>query len=174
MEYLSNQHIKVFLTTIVKNVLFLIILTNFSCNKMKEQEFKVFGDESLLKDCKVNICKIYNNKTIIETIFYNGKKGLSTPDNNALYEIYFSYKDSLINKKRIENVFYGANDQINHFYINENNGMVSILFVGREAEIKSKQGFNIILIPVKDYIKQNKIENEEFISKEKKLFCNHY
>ena len=141
---------------------------------MDKQNFKVFGDQSLLKDCKINICKLYKNRTITETIFYNGKTKFSTPDNNALYLIYFSYKDSLVNKKRIENVFYGANDQVNHFYINENEGVISILFVGREAEIKTKQGFLTILIPQEKFFQQNNIDTVESINKEKKLFFDNY
>jgi hypothetical protein len=55
MAHLLNHRTKEFLTITVKTVLLSIVLINLSCNKMNEQNFKVFGEESLLKDCKISI-----------------------------------------------------------------------------------------------------------------------
>ena len=186
MVSLSNQHIKEFLTTIVKRILFLIVLTNLSCSKMDKQYFKVFGDESLLKDCKINVSTYrqisYNPTTSkyisteeLNTVLFNGKFcEIESLEDDNIYTFYFSYKDTLVSKECVENIYYGASDRISHFYITKIDGVVSVLFVGREGEIKKKRGLETVLIPVEDYFKKNKIENEEIISKEKKLFFDSY
>jgi hypothetical protein len=186
MENLSNQRIKALLTITVKTILFLTLLTQLSCNKMNEQKFKVFGDESLLKDCKINVStyrqisynpttSLYTSTEELKTVLFNGEFfEIESLEDDNIYTFYFSYKDSLINKRRIENVYYGASDRISHFYISKTDGVIAILFVGREAEIKKKQGFGTFLIPVEDYFKKNKIDNEESRNKEKKLFFDYY
>ena len=107
MVHLSNQHTKGFSTTIVKTILFLTLLTNLSCNKMNEQNFKVFGDESLLKDCKINIVnKTESENKIIESLLYKGKIQ-EIPINNEtgeFYKIYVSYNDDLITTIEFENI----------------------------------------------------------------------
>ncbi len=175
MEHMSNQPIKVLLIAIFKAIMIMLLLINLSCNNMNKEDFKVFGEEVILKDCKINIKKSYaenNNKT--ETVFFNGKLRNIEPDNYAVYSIYLSFKDSLVNVIHMENVFYGASDQINHFYIDKKQNMISVLFVGRESEIKSKKGFQKILIPIDDYFKTQNITDEKLIQEEKGKFFNLY
>jgi hypothetical protein len=167
-------------------VLLLIMLTFVSCNKINEQNFKVFGEESLLKDCKINISTYkqigYDNITSkytgteeLKTLLFNGNSNIvESSEEDSFYTIYFSYKDSLVNKIVMENVFYGASDRIAHLYINKVNGTISMLFIGREAEIETKQGFETILVPLDDYFRLNKINKDELKNKEKKLFFDFY
>ena len=151
-----------------------IILTNLSCSKMGKQYFKVLGEESLLKDCKINISIDNNIKELKTILFCENQYQVKFSENDSFYTIYFSYKDTHLNKIQIENVFYGASDRISNIYITKTDDLVTVLFIGREAEIKTKQGFEAVLIPMEDYFKLNKIDNEETKNKEKKLFFDSY
>ena len=177
MEHLSNQHIKEFLTTIVKNILILIILTNLSCSKMNKQYFKVIGEESLLKDCKINIVK--NTETGFETketLLLNGNLNeVKSLEEDFYYNIYLSYKDSLVNKLDYENIMGGENNQINHFYLYKDKDIIFFKFVGKEDFLKSiVERPKNVLIPIENYFKLNKIDNEETKNKERKLFFEYY
>ncbi len=141
---------------------------------MEKQNFKVFGEESLLKECKINI-SIDNEIKELKTILFNENNyQVEFSENDSFYTLYFSHKDTHINKIEIENVFYGASDRISNIYITKTGDLITVLFIGREAEIKTKQGFETVLIPIENYYKLNKIINEEAKSKEKKLFFDYY
>jgi hypothetical protein len=144
---------------------------------MSKQDFKVYGEEVILKDCKINIFiedETGNKKQ--NTILYKGKLNKITPETEIgeLYKIYVSYKDSHVNVLKFENIFRNASDQINHFYIDKRDDIISVMFVGREAEIKSKEGFTKILIPIDEYFKTQNITDEKLIAKEKSYFFNSY
>lgn len=179
MEHLSNHRIKGFLTIIVKIVLSVLIVINLSCNKnkMDEQNFKVFGEESLLKDCKINISIYtqigYDNTTSkysgteeLKTLLFNGNSyKVKSLKDYSVYTVYVSYKDSLVNKVVVENIFYATKDQIAaDLYINKTNDTISILFLGKEA----------VLVSLDDYFRLNKINKDELKNKEKKLFFDFY
>lgn len=170
MVHLSNQHTKGFSTTIVKTILFLTLLTNLSCNKMNEQNFKVFGDESLLKDCKINIVnKTESENKIIESLLYKGKIQ-EIPINNEtgeFYKIYVSYNDDLITTIEFENILRNMKNppDISFTIQKNNNGFIGIKETAKDFSV---------LLPIEDYFKLNKIDNEESKNKEKKLFFEYY
>lgn len=144
---------------------------------MDGQYFKVFGEKSILKDCKINIYRVDENGNKKEiTLLNNGVlfKIKSETDMAEDYKVYISYRDRLINTLEFENVFRNANDQINHFYIDKKNEIISITFIGREVEIENKQGFTTILVPVDEYFEQKRISSEDLKDKEKKLFFDFY
>jgi hypothetical protein len=177
MAHLLNHRTKEFLTIIVKITLLVLILTNLSCKKMDGQYFKVFGENSILRDCKINIYKVDENGNKKEMTLLD--KGVlfeikSETDIAEDYKVYISYQDRLINTLEFENVFRNASDQISHFYIDKKNETISIIFIGREAEIETKQGFVTILIPIDEYFVQKRIRSEDSINKEKKLFFDFY
>jgi uncharacterized radical SAM superfamily protein len=143
---------------------------------MDKQNFKVFGDQSLLKDCKINIVK--NTETGFETketLLLNGNLNeVKSLEDDFFYKIYISYKDSLVNKFDYDNIMGGEDNQINHFYIYKNKDIISLKFVGDERFLKTGYGFDVLLISLEDYFKKNKIDNEESKNKEKKLFFDYY
>ena len=171
MVSLSNQHIKEFLTTIAKNILILILLTNLSCNKMNEQKIKVIGDESLLKDCKINVSTSTEaNKKTTESLLYKGKIKEISIDNETgeFYKIYVSYNDSLATSIEFENILRNMNNPPDVILIIEKNDKG---FIGVK-KTHSKE-FSILLT-IENYFKLNKIDNEETKNKEKKLFFDSY
>jgi hypothetical protein len=187
MEYLLNHRTKEFLTIIARIVLFVIILTHLSCNKMNKQNFKVFGEESLLKDCKINISTYrqigYDNAASkhidteeFKTLLFNGNfyPVESLPD-DSIYTIYFSYKDSLVFVFKYENIMSGEESQINHFYIQKNKDAITFKFVGNEEFSQEMNDRPInILIPLDEYLRKKRVTSEESINREKKLFFDFY
>ena len=172
MEILSKQNIKVILTIIAKTTVLSILLINLSCNNMSNQKFKVFGDEVLLKDCKINI--FTTDETGFKkanTLLYNGKifDVKSSEEMGEVYTIYVSYKDSLVNTLEFENIFRNAKDQVNNFYIDKNKNIITIKFIGRESDLKNGQGSEAIFIPWEDYLKTNSIAKEK-IKENKEVF----
>lgn len=142
---------------------------------MENENFIVFGDENLLKNCKINISKIYSsNKQKTETLLFNGKTNNIKTDLDAVYKMYFSYNDTLVSTLKMENIFYGASDQINHFYIQKKEDAITVMFVGREADLKKGQGFKTILIPLDEYFKTENIFEDKLKTELKDLFFNEY
>lgn len=175
---LSCQYIKAISMNIAKTIIILLILlTNLSCNKMDKQDFKVYGDTLLLKECKINIIKINESGVATkQTLLYNGKQFLVESESEIAeaYTVYFSYKDSLINVLKYENIFRNTNDQVNHFYFAKNKGTISVKFVGRRDDLKNKQGFTTTLIPFDEYQKRNTIDEQKDKEEIKQLFFTLY
>lgn len=137
---------------------------------MNEQNFKVFGDESLLKDCKINIVnKTESENKIIESLLYKGKIQ-EIPINNEtgeFYKIYVSYNDDLITTIEFENILRNMKNppDISFTIQKNNNGFIGIKETAKDFSV---------LLPIEDYFKLNKIDNEESKNKEKKLFFEYY
>lgn len=173
MENLLNQHIKGFLTTIVKVFLQLSLITTVACTKMNEQTFKVFGKEDILKNTKINIIKIDDRGTKTEnTLLFLGKEYDINAETEvgATYELYVSYKDSLVNILKFENVMRNANDHINHIYLNEENNSINVIYIGRESDVDKHHGFMKTLMPINDFYKANNISDDKTIEKYSQLF----
>lgn len=164
MGHLSNQHIKVFLTTIVKYSL-LIILIN--CN-MKNSDFKVIGNEEIIKDIKINVQKGYKNDTI-ENLISNNKINNIESSEDGIYIFYISYKGLVINKV-VDDVFYGVSDPAHIFNVEEKDKQIIITYIGRESDVESKKGYKVILLPKEQYFKINNISDSEEIKKTEILF----
>jgi hypothetical protein len=138
---------------------------------MNEQKIKVIGEESLLKDCKINISTSTEiNKKTTESLLYKGKIKEIPIDNETgeFYKIYVSYNDSLVTSIEFENILRNMNNPPDVFLIIEknNNGFIGV------KKTHSKE-FSILL-PIEDYFKLNKIDDEETKNKEKKLFFDSY
>ena len=150
--------------------LFLIVVTNLSCNKMDKQKFKVFGEESLLKDCKINIINLTGVKQgIVETLLYKGKiKEISIDDEvGEVYRVYVSYNDSLVTTIKFEDILRNMKNPPDIAFVIQKNDNG---FIGIKG---TAEGLSI-LTPIDDYFKKNKIDNEETKNKEKKLFFDYY
>ena len=118
---------------------------------MDKQYFKVFGDESLLKDCKINVSTYrqisYNPTTSkyisteeLKTVLFNGKFcEIESLEDDNIYTFYFSYKDTLVSKECVENIYYGASDRISHFYITKIDGVVSVLLLVEKVKLKKNE-----------------------------------
>ncbi|WP_241280400.1 hypothetical protein [Chryseobacterium cucumeris] len=173
MENLLNQHIKGFSTTIVKVFLQLLLITTVACTKMNEQTFKVFGKEDILKNTKINIIKIDDRGAKTEnTLLFLGKEYDINAETEAVatYELYVSYKDSLVNILKFENVMRNANDHINHIYLNEENNSINVIYIGRESDVVKHHGFMKTLMPKNDFYKANNISDDKTIEKYNQLF----
>lgn len=165
---------------IFKMFYLLSILIFVGCNKMNEHKdnFEIFGEESLLKDIKLNVVKrseIGLKKK--ETLIFNGEKYIVEEENETgfVYKIYVSYKDSLVNAMEYDNIMRGDDNQINHFYLYKNKDIVYFKFVGVKKNLQEMEDRPIhSLIPVDEYFMQKRICNEDSISKEKKLFFDFY
>lgn len=174
---------------IVKILISIVLIINLSCNrnKMEKQNFKVFGEKSLLKDCKINIAtyKQIGYDTVaskpiaseeFKTLLFNGDTySVESQADDALYITYISYKDSLLCAFKYENIMGGEKSQINHFYIQKNEDMITFKFVGNETFLKEINNRPInVLIPVDEYFIENRITDKDLISREKKLFFDRY
>lgn len=172
---------------IVKTILISIVLINLSCNNMNKADFKVFGEESLLKDCKINVSAYrqigYDNNTSkyigkeeLRTLLFNGKSyEVESSEDDSIYIIYLSYKDSLVNILEYENVMGGEESVINHFYIIKNKDGIAVKFVGSKELLNSIKDIpSNNLITLEEFFRQKKINSEELKNKEKKLFFDFY
>ncbi len=162
---------------IIVKYLYLVILliTTIAC-KMKNENFNIYGDEELLKNSKINIVEIDdlgNEKT--KTLLFLGNKKIVEPktETSAIYKVYISYKDSLVNVLKFENIMRNANDHINYLYLNKENDLIMLRYVGRESEIETKKGFGIFLLTKEEYYKVNNIEKED-VKKNNELFFSEY
>jgi hypothetical protein len=110
-----------------------------------------------------NITSKYSGTEELKTLLFNGNSyKVKSIEDYSVYTVYVSYKDSLVNKVVVENIFYATKDQIAaDLYINKTNDTISILFLGKEA----------VLVSLDDYFRLNKIDLK---NKEKKLFFDFY
>jgi len=142
-----------------------------------DKRFKVFGEENLLQDCQINLFTFSVTGDKEEnTLLNNGKfnqfeSKFETP---LSYKVYISYKDKHVNVLEFQNKNYGAIDQINHLYVNKKDGVILIMFIGREANIEEKRGLTVALVPIDDYFKSKNITDEKQIQQEKQKFFNVY
>lgn len=131
---------------------------------MDQTEFKVYGNKELLDYSKINIYQQdENGKKQTETLFYLGELKEFKPNDEiaVFYEVYISYKDSLVNTLKFENVMRNANDHVNHIYIQKENDEISVIYIGRESEIETQKGFRTVLIPLNKYLELNHITSEK-------------
>lgn len=152
--------------------LIILIITKLSC-KMENSNFEIYGNEELIKHSKINIVKIDDNgNERQQTLLFFGKTNIIKAETEvgATYKVYISYKDSLVNVLQFENVMRYANDHINRFYMIREKDYISVLYIGRKANLNNKEGFRVFLIPTKDFFKLNAIEDKEDKNKYKKLF----
>lgn len=172
MEYSSNQPIKAFLIITVRVGILSMLLINISCNKMKEPDFRVFGDESLLKDWKINVYKVDENSETTKTLLYKGNcYEVESLENDIRYIVYFSYKDSLVNTIEYENIMGGEDNQINQIYLSKNDNVVSCKFIGLKEFLKKiEERPETILIPIEEYTKINNSKKEDV----RKKFFDYY
>jgi hypothetical protein len=144
---------------------------------MNEQEFKVFGENEVLKNCKINIVKV-NEQGVEkkETLLCNGKQySIKTEDEvGAIYTVYFSYNDSLVNIIKYENILRGTNEEINNFYITKNQSAVLAKLIGKKNNLKIGKGHQVVLMPIVDYFKEQKIESEQDQIRIRILFLDNY
>ncbi len=157
-------------------LLIILILSFTNCTTM-EPEFELYGDTVLLQNMKINMLSIKeekypNRESKIETFLYDGEKYKIQNQNVVNYEVYFSYKDSMVGVLKFENIMKWANDYINHLYVYKEKDTIYIQYIGRETQIKDKKGFiSNPAIPLSDFYKKEKIISnvvkEEF---EKKFF----
>lgn len=176
MELSSNLHNKGYLIIIVK-CFFIPLLLTINCRKMDNQNFKLFGDEELLTNSKINIVKINEaGKKNVQTLLFLGKQKdvIAETEVGVVYNVYVSYNDSVFNVLKFENVMRNASDHINHLYMTKENDSIYINYVGRETEIENKKGFGVFLVPKAEYFKLNNIDNDEEIKKQNDLFSDEY
>ncbi len=177
MELSSNLHIKGYSMIIGKCFFILLLIITINCRKMDNQNFKLFGNEELLTNSKINIVKIdeSGNKNVQTLLFLGKQKNVIVETEvGVVYNVYVSYNDSVFNVLKFENVMRNANDHINHLYMTKENNSIYINYVGREAEIENKKGFGVFLLPKAEYFKLNNIENDDEKKKQNELFSSEY
>ncbi|MCG8894619.1 hypothetical protein G1K97_13050 [Tenacibaculum finnmarkense] len=108
--------------------------------------------------------KYPNSASKIETLLFEGEK-YNVQNNDVMsYEVYFSYKDSLVGVLKFENIMKWANDYINHLYVYKGEDGIYLQYIGREAEIKDKKGFvSLPAMSINEFY-----EKEKIVSKVKK------
>lgn len=143
-----------------------------------QDNFEIFGDESLLKEIKLNVIK--TSETGLEkkeTLIFNGKKYIVRAENETgfVYKIYASYKDSLVKVMQYENILKGEENQINHFYFYKNKDIISFKFVGNKEFLPMiNESPEYILVPLNKYFIEEEIQTEELKKNEKALFFDFY
>ena len=158
---------------LIKIIAVLVLSINLNCNTMNHQEFKVFGEKELLKNCKINVFTTdETGATKQKTILDNGVIN-SVPYEIEIAEVhslYVSYQKTKVNVLKFENVFRKANDQISNLYLTKKDDIITIIFVGREAEIPTQKGFKTVLLPIDDYFKMQNITDTKEVEEQKQLF----
>lgn len=155
--------------TIVKYLLMLTAAFSLTSCTTMEPKFELYGDAVLLQNMKINMLSIKdvkypNSASKIETLLFEGEK-YNVQNNDVMsYEVYFSYKDSLVGVLKFENIMKWANDYINHLYVYKDEGGIYLQYIGRETEIKDKKGF--ISLPAMSINEFH--EKEKIVSKVKK------
>ncbi|WP_271784930.1 hypothetical protein [Aquimarina algiphila] len=142
-----------------------------------EPEFELHGDTMLLQNMKINMLSIKeekypNRESKIETLLYDGEKYKIHNQNIVNYEVYFSYKDSLVGVLKFENVMKWAKDYINHLYVYKDKDSIYLQYIGRETQIQDKKGFmSSPAILLNDfYRKENIVSDKEKEVLKKKFF----
>lgn len=156
--------------------LLVIVLMFLSCDNKNKNNFEVFGEESLLKDCKINVYKSGEDLQMTKTLLFNGNRyEVKSSETDIRHIIYVSYRDSLVNIIDYENILRGEENQINHFYLYKNKDIISFKFIGNEEFLKEKEESpGHILIPINEYLIQKHVDTEELKNKEKRLFFDFY
>ena len=140
---------------------------------MSNQNFKIIGDDELLKNCKITIVKTdENGVSLKKSLLFKGEvfDVVSESEIAEIYDIYVSYKDSLVNQLNFENVFRNVDDRICNLYLNKKDEQFFVKFVGREIDLKNNQGFLKPLISLKDFLNVNKIVEDSARSKVEENF----
>ena len=178
MEYVSNPRNKKYVTISGKYICYLIfLLINLTCIKMNKQNFKVFGKQELLKNSKITIVELGDlNTENTETVLFLGKEKEMEAKTEvaAVYQIYVSYNDSVVNVLKFENIMRNANDHINHLYLTKEKDAIQLQYMGREADLVNKQGPGILLLSKEEFFKINNINTEQEIEKCENLFFNEF
>ena len=144
---------------------------------MSNQNFKIIGDDELLKNCKITIVKTdENGVSLKKSLLFKGEvfDVVSESEIAEIYDIYVSYKDSLVNQLNFENVFRNVDDRICNLYLNKKDEQFFVKFVGREIDLKNNQGFLKPLISLKDFLNVNKIVEDSARSKVEENFFSFY
>lgn len=161
-------------------ILLAIVLTVLNCKKM-DPEFKIYGDEDLLKDIKINIKFIReyyqrDNESKLVTALYKGKRYKVQEEYADTYIFYLSYKDSLVAMVEDENIMQYADGYINHLYVKKDeNDQIYLFYVGMEADIKRGWGLKTPpVIPLHQFFEKEKITAPSEQEKYTKYFFNFY
>ena len=161
-------------------ILLAIVLTLINCKKM-EPEFKIYGDEDLLKDIKINIKFTrdhYENglESKLVTALYKGKRYKVQGEYTFIYTFYLSYKDSLVTVREMENIMQYADGYINHLYIKKDEkDQIYLFYVGMEANIKKGWGFSTPpIMSLQKFFEKENITHKEEQEKYKNYFFNFY
>jgi hypothetical protein len=156
----------------------LLLNINLNCKKnMDNQYFRIIGSEELLKHCQVNLLKIdERGRETLQTILCKGKLNQVKAENEigCIYIFYVSYKDSMVNVLKIENIMRNANDHIDYLYLSKERDLIRFQYVGRESEIETKRGFGVFLLPKKEFYKINNIQDKNEIETKELLFFEYY
>jgi len=148
---------------------------------MNDSNFKIFGDQNLLKDIKINIVETRETRETretgekkVNTLLFLGKKSTieAETETSVLYTVYVSYKDSLVNSLKFENIMRNSNTYINHLYISKKDDSIILTYIGRESKIN--EGVNIVLLPKKEFFRNNNIEKQEEMKDYENLFFDNY
>jgi hypothetical protein len=162
---------------LIKTIAALVLSINLNCNTMNHQEFNVFGDKELLNNCKINVFTTdETGATKQMTLLENGLTN-SVPyeiEIAEMHSLYISYQKTKVNVLKFENVFRKANDQISNLYLTKKDDVITIIFVGREAEIPIQKGFKTVLLPIDDYFKKQNITDSKEVEEQKQLFFGTY
>lgn len=145
--------------------------------KIMHPEFKIYGDEALLKDIKINIKFIRkqydrDDEAKLVTALYEGKRYKVQERYADSYIFYLSYKDSLVTMFETENLMQHANDYINHLYVKKDEqGQIYLFYVGTETHIKNGWGLKTpSVIPLHQFFKKENITDKEEQEKYKSYF----
>ena len=64
----------------------------------------------------------------------------------AVYQIYVSYNDSVVNILKFENIMRNANDHINHLYLTKEKDAIQLQYIGREADLVKAGSWNSVAL----------------------------
>jgi len=129
MQTKSNRNIRSFLNT-VKNIIciFLLLFLSIKCT-VKEPDFTVKGDETIIKDVQINVEVIKQNELIMTTAFYKGKSYKIDNEKALRYKIYVSYKNHVFYRFKTDNL-HGKikGESINQIIIGKKQDSVAVLY----------------------------------------------
>ena len=146
-------------------------------------QFEVYGNENLLKDMKITMKIIKQNKADIhghgncsdkiETLFYNGKNFHVDIEFAMYYKIYFSYKNTHVGVLKFENISQWLNGYINHIEVKQYDNLIGVKYYGLKS-MKDDELSVEYLVPIKEFFEKHNIDEVGLEEKLKHRFLDYY
>ena len=150
---------------IIKLFLAFVLVAQLSCSSI-DKNFKVYGDEKLLKNMVINVGYLYEsskgNSSSISSILYKGKhlNTIEKPYTYA-YNIFISQGNN-VGVLEVDNLYPDEKDRVNYLLVKKlETGLISVQYFAYKAEFEKGNGRQTELIPLPEFYKKNSISEDK-------------